>query len=158
MKYFPPTSFQITNMHSGVGSDNVVPPGLETIFNFRFCTEVTPEQLKERVYAIFAKHGLKQGTDYEISWRLTGEPFLTKQGELVTAAQEAIRELKKIEPELSTGGGTSDGRFYAKLPGAQVIELGPSNATAHKVNECVKVDDLITLQAIYYRIIEQLLA
>ena len=156
--HFPPTSFQISNIRSGVGADNVVPPVLEAEFNWRFCTEITPEIIKKRVYAIFEKYGLHQGADYEIDWRLSGEPFLTAHGELLMAIQKAIKELRNIDPELSTGGGTSDGRFFAKLPQAQVIELGPINATAHRINECVLIDDLIGLQAIYYRIIEILLS
>lgn len=156
-EHFPPSSFQISNIHSGVGADNVVPPMLEAIFNFRFCTEVTPDILKERVYAIFDRYNLRNQVDYEISWKVSGEPFLTKHGELLQAAQEAIRQIQQIEPELSTGGGTSDGRFFAKLPGAQVIELGPINATAHKINECVRIDDLVNLQSIYSHIIQRLL-
>ncbi len=155
--HFPPTSFQISNIRSGLGADNVVPPVLEAQFNWRFCTESTPDVLKKRTYAILEKHGFHEGADYEIDWRLSGEPFLTAHGELLAATQKAIKELRKIEPELSTGGGTSDGRFYAKLPEVQVIELGPINATAHKVNECVLIDDLIGLQAVYRRIIELLL-
>ncbi|NVZ10225.1 succinyl-diaminopimelate desuccinylase [Allochromatium humboldtianum] len=150
--YFPPTSFQIANLNMGTGAENVIPGQLEAQFNLRFSTELDPETIKRRVRAI-----LDQGDfDYELSWRLSGHPFLTTPGELVDAARSAIREVCGIETELSTSGGTSDGRFIAPT-GAQVLELGPLNATIHQVDECVAVADLDQLHRIYGRVIEQLL-
>ncbi|MCK7576107.1 MAG: succinyl-diaminopimelate desuccinylase [Chromatiales bacterium] len=150
--YFPPTSFQIANLNMGTGAENVIPGQLEAQFNLRFSTELDPETIKRRVRAI-----LDQGDfDYELSWRLSGHPFLTTPGALVEAARAAIREVCGIETELSTGGGTSDGRFIAPT-GAQVLELGPLNATIHQVDECVAVEDLEQLHRIYGRVIERLL-
>jgi succinyl-diaminopimelate desuccinylase len=150
--YFPPTSFQIANLNMGTGAENVIPGQLEAQFNLRFSTELDPETIKRRVRAI-----LDQGDfDYELSWRLSGHPFLTTPGELVEAARAAIREICGIETELSTSGGTSDGRFIAPT-GAQVVELGPLNATIHQVDECVAVADLEQLHRIYGRMIERLL-
>ena len=150
--YFPPTSFQIANLNMGTGAENVIPGQLEAQFNLRFSTELDPETIKRRVRAI-----LDQGDfDYELSWRLSGHPFLTTPGELVEAARSAIREVCGLETELSTSGGTSDGRFIAPT-GAQVLELGPLNATIHQVDECVAVADLDQLHRIYGRVIEQLL-
>jgi succinyl-diaminopimelate desuccinylase len=150
--YFPPTSFQIANLNMGTGAENVIPGQLEAQFNLRFSTELDPETIKRRVRAI-----LDQGDfDYELSWRLSGHPFLTTPGELVEAARAAIREICGIETELSTSGGTSDGRFIAPT-GAQVVELGPLNATIHQVDECVAVADLDQLHRIYGRMIERLL-
>ncbi|ADC61371.1 succinyl-diaminopimelate desuccinylase [Allochromatium vinosum] len=150
--YFPPTSFQIANLNMGTGAENVIPGQLEAQFNLRFSTELDPETIKRRVRAI-----LDQGDfDYELSWRLSGHPFLTTPGELVDAARSAIREVCGIETELSTSGGTSDGRFIAPT-GAQVLELGPLNATIHQVDECVAVADLDQLHRIYGRMIERLL-
>jgi succinyl-diaminopimelate desuccinylase len=136
----------------GTGAENVIPGQLEAQFNLRFSTELDPETIKRRVRAI-----LDQGDfDYELSWRLSGHPFLTTPGELVEAARSAIREVCGLETELSTSGGTSDGRFIAPT-GAQVLELGPLNATIHQVDECVAVADLDQLHRIYGRVIEQLL-
>lgn len=150
--YFPPTSFQIANLNMGTGAENVIPDRLEAQFNLRFSTELDPETIKHRVRAI-----LDQGDfDYELSWRLSGNPFLTTPGELVEAARAAIREVCGLETELSTSGGTSDGRFIAPA-GAQVLELGPLNATIHQVDECVAVEDLERLHRIYGRVIERLL-
>lgn len=150
--YFPPTSFQIANLNMGTGAENVIPGQLEAQFNLRFSTELDPETIKRRVRAI-----LDQGDfDYELSWRLSGHPFLTTPGELVEAARSAIREVCGIETELSTSGGTSDGRFIAPT-GAQVVELGPLNATIHQVDECVAIEDLERLHRIYGRVIERLL-
>ena len=150
--YFPPTSFQIANLNMGTGAENVIPDRLEAQFNLRFSTELDPETIKHRVRAI-----LDQGDfDYELSWRLSGNPFLTTPGELVEAARAAIREVCGLETELSTSGGTSDGRFIAPT-GAQVLELGPLNATIHQVDECVAVEDLERLHRIYGRVIERLL-
>lgn len=151
--FFPPTTFQVSNLNSGTGATNVVPGQLDMIFNFRFSTEVTADQLKERVTALLEKHDLK----YELNWVLSGVPFLTAEGELVAAAVESIKEVTGTDTELSTSGGTSDGRFIAPT-GAQVLELGPRNATIHQVNECVEVDDLEPLEEIYYRIMKKLLA
>ena len=150
--YFPPTTFQISNIHAGTGATNVIPGEVEVVFNFRFSTEVTPEQLQQRVEQIFNQHQLNFTTE----WNLSGMPFLTPKGELVTAISDAIKETTGYAPALSTSGGTSDGRFIAPT-GAQVIELGPLNATIHKINECVKVADLDALSDIYERILENLL-
>jgi succinyl-diaminopimelate desuccinylase len=151
--FFPPTTFQISNIRAGTGATNVIPGELELLFNFRYSTETDDAQLRRRVEAVLDTHGL----DYAIEWTLSGQPFLTAEGELVEAAQRAIREVAGIDTELSTAGGTSDGRFIAPT-GAQVLELGPVNATIHKVNECVSLADLDTLSAIYERLLERLLA
>ena len=151
--FFPPTSFQVANLNVGTGAENVIPGELEAQFNFRFSTELTDEIIKQRVTDILDKHGL----DYELNWRLSGQPFLTPAGELVAAAQEAIEEIMGFETELSTSGGTSDGRFIAPT-GAQVLELGPLNATIHQINECVGENELDQLTEIYYRILVKLLA
>ncbi len=151
-EFFPPTTFQISNMHAGTGADNVIPGDLEIVFNLRFSTELTPEKIKQRVHALLDKHALK----YDLAWRLSGQPFLTPKGALVQAARSAIKEIAGIEAEISTSGGTSDGRFIAPT-GAQVLELGVANTTIHKLNECVKLDELDALSAIYQRILEKLL-
>lgn len=152
-EHFPPTTFQISNIHAGTGASNVIPSELEVLFNFRFSTETTHAELEQRVQAILDRHGL----DYEIEWTLSGQPFLTPAGALVEAAQHAVEEVAGYPTELSTSGGTSDGRFIAPT-GAQVLELGPLNATIHQVNECVAVADLERLSAIYERMLERLLA
>jgi succinyl-diaminopimelate desuccinylase len=151
-EYFPATTFQISNVKAGTGASNVIPGEMEVWFNFRFSTEVTDQQLRDTVRKILDKHQLQ----YELKWNLSGQPFLTAEGELVDAARIAIREITGIETQLSTSGGTSDGRFIAPT-GAQVVELGPCNDTIHKVDECVKTDDLDQLSKIYERILEQLL-
>ncbi len=151
--YFPPTTFQISNIHAGTGANNVIPGDLEVLFNFRYSTAITHPQLRERVETILNKHDLK----YDLEWNLSGEPFLTREGELIDAARDAIREISGIATELSTTGGTSDGRFIAPT-GAQVLELGPVNATIHKLNECVSISDLDALSSFYQRILEKLLA
>jgi succinyl-diaminopimelate desuccinylase len=151
-EFFPPTSFQVSNIHAGTGATNVIPGDLEVVFNFRFSTEQTETSLRERVEAILNKHEL----DYSIDWSLSGNPFLTPVGALVDATRESIKEVIGIDTELSTTGGTSDGRFIAPT-GSQVLEFGPRNATIHKVNECVSVEDLDTLSACYERILEKLL-
>ena len=151
-EFFPPTSFQISNINSGTGAENVVPGELQLMFNLRYSTELTEQLIRERVHAVLDSHAL----DYELHWRLSGEPFLTPAGELVDAAQSAIKELAGIDTELSTSGGTSDGRFIAPT-GAQVLELGPLSATIHQVNECVAVEDLDRLSSLYRRILETLL-
>ncbi len=151
-EFFPATSFQITNIKSGTGATNVIPGEKEVIFNFRFSTELTVEQIKQRVHAILDKHNL----NYTLEWNLSGLPFLTAAGPLVEASVSAIREVTGLDTELSTSGGTSDGRFIAPT-GTQVVELGPLNATIHKVNECVSVSDLDKLSTIYESILNKLL-
>lgn len=149
---FPPTSFQISNINGGTGAGNVIPGELKICFNFRFSTEVTDQQLITRVTTVLDAHKL----DYDINWTFNGQPFLTNSGELVQATQQAIKNCTGRETLLSTAGGTSDGRFIAPT-GAQVIELGPVNATIHKIDECVKIDDLDTLADIYQDILKRLL-
>ncbi|WP_336368051.1 succinyl-diaminopimelate desuccinylase [Marinobacter sp. C2H3] len=150
-EFFPPTTFQITKVEAGTGS-NVIPGECLVHFNFRYCTENTAESLEERVVAILDRYGFR----YDLQWHLSGRPFLTDRGSLVTASQEAIEAVTGRQTELSTSGGTSDGRFIAPT-GAQVVELGPVNATIHKVDECVRAEDLDTLSRIYERILENLL-
>ncbi len=150
--FFPNTTFQISNIHAGTGANNVIPGDLELLFNLRFSTEVTETELRERIEAILNKHQLK----YTLDWNLSGYPFLTPEGELVEATCRAIKEICGYDTELSTAGGTSDGRFIAPT-GAQVIELGPLNATIHQINEHVSVQDLDTLSSVYQRILENLL-
>jgi succinyl-diaminopimelate desuccinylase len=151
-EFFPPTTFQISNIHGGTGAENVIPGEIDVVFNLRFSTESTAEALRGRVEAILDRHGL----DYELAWKLSGEPFLTPAGELVDAASEAIREITGKPTRLSTAGGTSDGRFIAPT-GSQVLELGPLNATIHQVNEHVGAGNIETLSEIYERILERLL-
>ncbi len=151
--YFPPTSFQIANIQSGTGASNVIPGDMTVQFNFRFCTELTDIQIKEKTQAILDKHHLK----YDLKWTLSGQPFLTDQGSLLDAVVTSVQQITKKTPELLTTGGTSDGRFIAQT-GAQVIELGPVNATIHKVDECVKVNDLDVLTDIYQRVLGNLLS
>ncbi|MEP4147588.1 MAG: succinyl-diaminopimelate desuccinylase [Halioglobus sp.] len=150
--FFPPTSMQISNIRGGTGVTNVIPGELEIVFNFRFSTELTDVDLRQRTEAILDAHAL----DYDIQWSLSGQPFLTPSGKLVEAAVDSIRAQTGIETELSTSGGTSDGRFIAPS-GAQVVELGPINATIHKLNEAVHAPDLPHLTAIYRGIMERLL-
>lgn len=150
---FPPTSLQISNIHAGTGADNVIPGTLDVMFNFRFSTETTSEQLQQRVVKLLDKHKL----DYSIDWRLSGEPFLTREGRLIDAIQSALGDILGRAATLSTAGGTSDGRFIAPL-GAEVIELGPLNKTIHKIDECVAVADLDTLTTIYTRVLTNLLS
>ncbi len=151
--FFPPTTFQVSNLNAGTGATNVIPGSLEMVFNFRFSTEITPQDIQQRVEALLNKHQL----NYQIHWALSGMPFLTAEGNLVEAAVAAIKKITGINTELSTSGGTSDGRFIAPT-GAQVLELGPSNATIHQVNECVGLDELDTLEKIYYEMLVNLLA
>jgi len=148
---FPPTSFQVSNLNSGTGVTNVIPGTAEVVFNFRYSTEVTHEQLQVRVEALLEQHGL----NYDLSWELSGKPFRTASGALVDATKYAIKAVTGYDTELSTSGGTSDGRFIAPT-GAQVIELGPLNATIHQVNECVSVADLDTLSTIYETLLSRL--
>lgn len=151
--FFPATSFQVSNFNSGTGATNVIPGEAHIVFNFRFSTETTAEQLQARAEAILQKHQL----DYDIHWHLSGQPFLTAKGELVNAAVNAIKTVTGCATELSTAGGTSDGRFIAPT-GAQVLELGPVNATIHQVNECVNAEDLDKLSLMYQHILNELLA
>lgn len=149
--FFPATTFQIARIHAGTGASNVIPGELDVTFNFRFSTEVTVGELQKRVCSILDKYGL----NYQLDWILSGLPFLTDHGTLVDATVEAIADIQGISARLETSGGTSDGRFIAPT-GAQVIELGPSNATIHKVNECVSVSDLIKLTEIYEAVLHRL--
>jgi succinyl-diaminopimelate desuccinylase len=152
-EYFPPTTWQISNIHGGTGATNVIPGTVEILFNFRFSTASTVEGLQDKVHAILNKHGL----DYDLAWDCSGKPFLTPRGDLVAAVSEAIKAVTGLDTELSTTGGTSDGRFIANIC-PQVVEVGPSNATIHKLNECVTVDDIDPLHNIYLGILERLLA
>ncbi|AHG78394.1 succinyl-diaminopimelate desuccinylase [Mannheimia varigena] len=151
-KFFPPTSLQVANIKAGTGSNNVIPGELYVQFNLRYCTEVTDDIIKEKVAEMLQKHGLK----HRISWNLSGKPFLAGNGKLVEAAVQAVENVTKITPRLDTSGGTSDGRFIA-LMGTEVVEFGPLNATIHKVNECVSVDDLVKCGEVYYQILAKLL-
>ena len=152
-QHFQPTSFQVSNLSAGTGAPNVIPGELKARFNLRFSTEQTVEALKAAVEGILQKHGVQ----YSLEWFVSGYPFLTEPGVLSEAASRAVHEHQQITPKLSTGGGTSDGRFIAPM-GAQVIELGVINATIHKVNECVRVEDIDRLHLIYGRTLELLLA
>ena len=151
-EYFPPTTWHISNIHGGTGATNVIPGKLELLFNFRFSTASTVESLKKRVHDILDRHKL----EYDLAWELSGNPFLTPKGELADAISDAIRQVTTIDPELSTSGGTSDGRFIADIC-KQVVEFGPRNATIHKINEHVHVDDLEKLSEIYRLTLENLL-
>jgi succinyl-diaminopimelate desuccinylase len=150
--HFPPTGFQISNVHAGTGATNVIPGDLTVTFNFRFNTEQTPEALRAEVAAVFLRHGV----DADIDWALSGLPFLTRTGRLIDAVRDAIGDVTGRAPELSTGGGTSDGRFIAPT-GAEVVECGVVNATIHKVDECVDVADLEPLARIYEGVLSRLL-
>jgi len=150
--HFPATALQISNINAGTGATNVIPGELELVFNLRFGTASAADSLRRDIEALLDRHGLQ----YRIDWTLHGEPFLTSGGELLDSAVAGIAALGAVEPELSTSGGTSDGRFIAPL-GCQVIELGPCNATIHKVNECVRAADLNLLSAMYEEILQRLL-
>ncbi|REG86898.1 succinyl-diaminopimelate desuccinylase [Marinomonas pollencensis] len=152
-EFFPPTSFQVSNIQAGTGATNVVPGKLNTQFNFRFSSELDFDTLKERVIEILDKHQLR----YDVEWTYNGLPFLTRPGELVDAITTAVQDTVGITPELSTSGGTSDGRFIAKM-GTQVVELGPINATIHQLNECVDAQSLNQLSDIYQGILTNLFA
>ncbi len=149
---FPPTTFQISNINAGTGAENVIPGAVTLLFNFRYSTETSQDELQDKVTALLQKYNL----DYDLEWKLSGLPFLTDFGKLVNASCNAIKEICGIDTISSTAGGTSDGRFIAPT-GAEVIELGVVNESIHKVNECVKVDDLEILSNIYQNILEQLL-
>ena len=152
-EYFPATSFQLSNIHSGTGVTNVIPGEIEIVFNFRYSTESTHEGLQARVSDILDKHNL----EYRLDWNHSGYPFLTPKGELVSGCADAIKKVTGVDTQLSTSGGTSDGRFIAPMLNAQVVELGPLNATIHQVNECVSVQDLDDLSDIYYHILKNIL-
>lgn len=151
--FFPATTFQISNINGGTGATNVIPGEVEVIFNFRFSTELTEQVLRQRSEAILDQHGL----EYELQWNLSGQPFLTSAGSLVDATVAAIKAQTGLDTELSTAGGTSDGRFIAPT-GTQVVELGPVNATIHKIDECINADDLDVLHKIYTDILVRLFA
>ena len=148
-EYFPPTSFQISNINSGTGATNVVPGTLELVFNLRLSSELTPETIKSRITHIVDQHS----DNYELVWNLSGLPFSTERGELTSAVEKAITDVTGLTTELSTGGGTSDGRFIAPY-GVQGIEVGPINETIHKINECISVDDLDALSITYQKVLE----
>lgn len=151
-EFFPPTSFQISNINGGTGAFNVIPGTVEIYFNFRFATASTERSLRERTEAILGKHGL----DYGIKWTLGGKPFLTPRGALVDALTSSIQEVSGVTPELSTAGGTSDGRFIAEICD-QVAEFGPINATIHKIDEQVEIADIARVHEVYFRTLEKLL-
>ena len=150
--FYPPTSFQVSNFNAGTGAENVIPGELEFAFNFRFCTESSVESLQQRVAAILDQHQL----DYTLDWRVSGLPFLTAQGKLLDAVTAAIKGELSVDTELSTGGGTSDGRFIAQY-NTEVVEFGPVNATIHKVNECIRVQDIDLLSQAYEEIVRRLM-
>jgi len=150
--YFPPTTFQISNAHAGNGANNVIPGSFELLFNFRFATSSTPQGLQDRVHEILDRHGL----EYQLAWQDPGKPYLTPKGRLVSVMAAAIHAATGIATELSSSGGTSDGRFIADIC-PEVVEFGPVNATIHKVDECVAIADLDPLTAIYQGVLERLL-
>ncbi|MDT4288994.1 succinyl-diaminopimelate desuccinylase [Methylomonas sp. MO1] len=152
-QFFPPTRLQVSNINGGTGAENIIPGQVEVQFNLRFCTELDEATIKSRTQAILDKHGFK----YDLQWRLSGNPFLTSQGELIDATHAAIESVCRFQTLDDTGGGTSDGRFIAPT-GAQVIELGPLNASIHKVNEHIGLDELEVLSRIYQQILVNLLA
>jgi len=151
--FFPPTSFQISNINAGTGANNVIPATVEVLFNLRFSTEITQEKIRHRIEEILDSHEL----EYELDWALSGNPFLTPEGRLIDATRTAIQKVRRFDTELSTSGGTSDGRFIAPT-GAQVLELGPVNASIHKINENIDINELEQLMHIYQEILVQLLA
>ena len=151
-QFFPPTSLQVSNINSGTGAENIIPGELEIQFNLRFCTELDEQTIKQRTHAIFDKYDF----NYDLQWRLSGNPFLTEGGDLIDAAHVAIKQVTGLETLDDTGGGTSDGRFIAPT-GAQVIELGPLNESIHKINENVGVEDLDVLSKIYEKMLIELL-
>ena len=150
--HYPPTSFQISNIHAGTGAENVIPASMEVSFNLRFSTEWTEQGLKDSIRDLLDSHEL----DYDLLWRPCSQPFLTQSGKLLETVQDALADMCGIRPEVSTDGGTSDGRFIAPT-GAEVVELGPVNATIHKVNECVRSADLDTLADLYGNILSRLM-
>ena len=152
-EYFPPTSFQVSNITSGTGAENVIPGTANAVFNFRFSTAQTDEGLRAAVHEVFDRHA----ESYEINWRTSGQPFLTPVGDLVGAVRDSIADVTGLDTELSTTGGTSDGRFIAPT-GAQVVELGPVNATIHQIDECIRAADLDVLSKLYEGTLQRLLA
>ncbi|NMF89305.1 succinyl-diaminopimelate desuccinylase [Aromatoleum petrolei] len=151
-EFFPPTTWQVSNIHAGTGANNVIPGECEVLFNFRFASVSTADELKQRTHAVLDRHGL----DYTLDWHLSGRPFITGRGKLVEAIGGAIRETVGVETELSTSGGTSDGRFIADIC-KEVVEFGPVNATIHKLDERVAVDAIEPLSLIYERTLRTLL-
>ncbi|MEO5862389.1 MAG: succinyl-diaminopimelate desuccinylase [Burkholderiales bacterium] len=151
-EYFPPTTWQVSNIHGGAGATNVIPGSIEVIFNFRFATVSTPDSLKSRLEAVLTKHGL----DYELAWELGGKPFLTPRGKLVSVIGDAIKSVTGAPPEISCTGGTSDGRFIIDICD-ELVEFGPVNASIHKLNEFVRVGDIEPLSEIYFKTLENLL-
>ena len=151
-EYFPPTSFQVVNIQSGIGAPNVTPAALSARFNFRYSTEWDHETLQKRVHVVFDAHDI----DYELKWHLSGKPFLTEEGKLTNAVAQAVAEIAGSKPELSTGGGTSDGRFISPA-GVDVVELGPVSASIHKIDEHVNIEDVLRLTNMYQRILELML-
>ena len=149
--FFPPTSFQISNIHSGTGAANVIPGTLEVVFNFRFSPAITVAEIQQRFADVLMDHSLS----FDLKWELSGKPFLTPHGKLIMTAEQVIKEVTGLHTRLSTGGGTSDGRFIAPT-GAEVIELGPINSSIHQINECVKISDLEPITEIYQKIMERL--
>ncbi len=149
--FFPPTSFQVSNIHGGTGASNVIPGDLHVQFNLRFSTAITDQQIQQRTQAILDKHAL----NYTLDWSISGQPFLTSDGKLVDAAKQAIKSVCGINTELSTAGGTSDGRFIAPA-GAQVVELGPVNESIHKIDENININELEQLTKVYQEILKQL--
>lgn len=152
-EYFPPTTWQISNIHGGTGALNVIPGKLDILFNFRFSTASSIESLKSQVRSVLDRHGL----DYELEWTLSGKPYLTPKGRLVEAVSRAVKSVTGVIPELCTSGGISDGRFLAEIC-PQVVELGPLNTTIHKLNECVAIADIESLSEIYRQVLANLLA
>ncbi len=151
-EFFPPTTFQVANIHAGTGASNVIPGALEVQFNLRFSTELSAEAIRQRVHALLERHGLR----YALQWTVSGQPFLTPAGRLVEVTRRAVTASTGITPALSTAGGTSDGRFIAPT-GAEVVEFGPINATIHQVDECVAVDALSRLVRVYAAVLQGLL-
>jgi succinyl-diaminopimelate desuccinylase len=151
--HFPPTTWQISNIHGGTGATNIIPGEMNVLFNFRFSTASSPEELKRRVNSLLARHEL----DYELDWSLSGMPYLTPSGKLVDVLSTAIREVTAVAPEVNTAGGTSDGRFIANIC-SEVVEFGPVNASIHKLNEHVDLAAIEPLREIYLRVLSRLLA
>ena len=151
-EHFPATTFQISNINAGTGANNVIPGSMQIDFNLRFSTEITADDIQSKIVSVLEKNRL----DYEIEWHLSGNPFYCEPGELTHACEQAIQESVNIKPELSTGGGTSDGRFIAPI-GAQVVELGPVNESIHKVNEHIDIEALVQLTNIYQKVLQNLL-
>ncbi len=150
-QYFPPTSFQISNIQGGVGANNVIPETLTLDFNLRFSTELTADEIRAKVESILAAHDVQ----YRIDWHLSGEPFITSKTDFIDIVSESVNQVQGFHPQRSTSGGTSDGRFIAPT-GTQVVELGPCNATIHKVNERVRISDIEKLEQIYFEILDKL--